>query len=205
MIITLDEVKSWLQITNSSKDLFIASMIPVVQDFVFAYTNNYFEILTDEVYRESNTISFVNSTPAKINDSQNQFVVMGFVPGIHIRVQGSKFNDGVYEVGNVEAGSLTLAMGEVLVNEAVDSKVTTLITVVKFPKGIKLPVAKLIGFHIDSQNAKGVQSESLGDYSISFQSGGNYPQSLLNDLIPYRRMKTLWDSRKRMYSIANKR
>jgi hypothetical protein len=180
-------------------------MIPVVQDFVFTYTNNYFEILTDEVYRDDNTISFVKGTPSKINDLRNQFVSMGFVKDIHVRVQGSKFNDGVYEAADVEDGSLTLSTDDELINEAVDSEVVTLITVVKFPKGIKLPVAKLIGFHLDPKNAKGVQSESLGDHSISFQSGGNYPQSLLNDLIPYRRMKALGNPRKRMYSISNKR
>ncbi|MEW6507189.1 MAG: phage head-tail connector protein [Bacteroidota bacterium] len=205
MIVTVSEVKSLLQIVDSSKDTFIASMIPIVQDFVFTYTNNYFEILTDKVYRESNSISFVNGSPSKINDSQNKFISAGFVPGIHTRVQGSKFNDGVYKVAAVEAGSLILSAEEELTNESVDSEVVTLITVVKFPKGIKLPVAKLIGFHLDPKNAKGVQSESLGDHSISFQSGGNYPQSLLNDLIPYRRMITLGDSKKRMYSITNKR
>ena len=205
MIITLDEVKSLLQITNTSKDSFIASMIPVVQDFVFTYTNNYFEILTDTVYRDSNSISFVNGSPSKINDLQNKFISAGFVPGIHTRVQGSKFNDGVYKVAAVEAGSLTLSAEEELTNESVDSEVVTLITVVKFPKGIKLPVAKLIGFHLDPKNAKGVQSESLGDHSISFQSGGNYPQSLLNDLRPYMRMKTLDKSPNRLYDIYTKR
>jgi hypothetical protein len=205
MIVTLNEVKSLLQITEIAKDTFISAMIPIVQDFVFIYTNNYFEILTEDIYRDDNTISFVKGTPSKINDSRSQFVSMGFVKDIHVRVQGSKFNDGVYEVANVDAGSLTLDSDEELVNEAVDSEVVTLITVVKFPKGIKLPVAKLIGFHLDPKNAKGVQSESLGDHSISFQSGGNYPQSLLNDLIPYRRMKTLGDTRKRMYSITGKR
>lgn len=205
MIITLDEVKALLQITNTSKDAFIDSMIPIVQGFIFSYTNNYFEILTDNVYRDSNSISFVDGSPSKIIDSQDKFISSGFVPGIHVRIQGSKFNDGVYNVSTVEAGSLTLCEEEELIKESVDNGVFTLITVVKFPKGIKLPVAKLIGFHLDSKNAKGVQSESLGDHSIIFQSGGNYPQSLLNDLIPYRRMKILDDSRQRMYSISNKR
>lgn len=205
MITELNEVKNLLQISDTSKDSFINSMIPIVQDFVLKYTNNYFEILTDEVYRDSNTISFVSGTPAKINDSQNKFISLGFVPGIHIRVQGSKFNDGVYKVDIVEAGTLTLSVDEQLINESADSEVVVLITIVQFPKGIKLPIAKLIGFHLDPKNAKGVQSESLGDHSINFQSGGMYPQSLLNDLRPYMRMKTLDKSSNRLYDIYTKR
>ena len=204
MITTVDEVKSLLQITDSSKDGFIGAMIPVVQDFVLKYTENYFEIQKDSVYRESNTISFESGSPAKIYDSENRFVYMGFVPNIHIRVQGSKFNDGIYKVAAVDVGTFTLSAQDELITEAVDKEVVTTINVVQFPKGIKLPVAKLIAFHLDPQNVKGVQSESLADHSISYQSGGGYPQSLLTELIPYRKMKSLGGFKKK-YDIFTKR
>lgn len=204
MIVKLEKVKKILQINNNSKDEFINAMIPVVQNFVFEHTNNYFEISTDQVYRESNTISFVNGNPSQINDNQNKFKIIGFPKEVHIRVQGSKFNDGIYEVVSVSDGSLVLSTDAVLINEEVDGLTNVFITVVKFPEGIKLTVTKLIAYHLDPKNVKGVQSESLGDHSISYQSGGMYPQSLLNDLRPYMRMKQLKSS-KGLYNILNKR
>lgn len=205
MIITSDEVKSLLQISGTTYDSLITAMIPVVQDFVLKYTNNYFETLTESVYRDTNTISFVSGSPAKINDSQNQFVYMGFVAGIHVRVQGSKFNDGIYKVDSVEAGSLILSSDDELISESVDSNVLVKITIVQFPKGIKLPVAKMIGFHLEKRNARGVQSESLGDHSISYQSGGSYPKSLLDELNQYRQAKFVGSSNSRIYDMMSKR
>jgi len=205
MIITAAEVKSLLQISGSAYDSFIDAMIPVVQDFVIQYTNNYFEILTDSVYRDTNTLSFVTGSPAKINDSQNKFVDMGFVAGIHIRVNGSKFNDGIYKVDSVSARTLTLSSDDSLTNESEDSEVVIKITVVQFPKGIQLPVAQLIGYNFEKRNMKGVQSERLGDHSISYQSGGGYPKSLLEGLNQYRNLKFVGGSTEKVYDMYTKR
>jgi len=42
-IITLDEVKTLLQITNTSKDAHIEMLIPIVQDDLLTYLNNDFK------------------------------------------------------------------------------------------------------------------------------------------------------------------
>lgn len=205
MIAELNEIKDLLQINDDSKDTFIINMIPIVQDFIIKYTNNYFEILTDSIYYETNTISFVSGSPSKIVDSRNQFKNIGFVNDIHIRINGSKFNDGIYKINTVNPGEIILSQDDSLINEDEDNELIVNITVVQFPKTLKLIMAKLIAFNINVSNLKRVQSESLGDYSVSYESNSNYPQSLLNDLRPFMQMKTINKANDNLYNIYLKR
>ena len=71
------------------------------------------------------TISFTaasGSTPAKINDSDNQLADKGFLPGRTIVVSTeSGTNDGTYtlaEYGGVASGSLSLSSSDTLTTEA---------------------------------------------------------------------------------------
>lgn len=207
MIISLDEVKGLLQIADSdtTKDGFITDIIPIVQDFVIKFTENSFEILTDVVYRLSNTLSFEAGNPPKISDPQNQFITMGFASGIDIKVKGSKFNDNYYTIDSITDGVLSLSSSDILINEPAHNLFTILITVVQFPKGIKLPVAKLIEFHLDKKKTSNVSSESLGDHSISYQASGSYPKHLLDDLAQYRLVKAMDCGKDHHYNIFTKR
>lgn len=56
--------------------------------------------------------------------------------------------------------------------------------VTSFPAGLKLPTAQLIKFQMDY---KGVSSESIGDYSVSFF--GNIPDGIKSMLRPYKKLK----------------
>lgn len=206
MIISLDETKSLLQISDTSKDALIENLIPIVQDFVIKFTENSFEILTDTVYRLSNKLSFEAGNPPKILDSENQFVAMGFTSGLEIKVKGSKFNDNYYKIDSLTDGVLNLSSFDTLTTEPAHNLFTVLITVVQFPKGIKLPVSKLIDFHLDKQKTSNVSSESLGDHSVSYQSsGGSYPKHLLDDLAQYRLLKAMDSCSKPIYNIYTKR
>lgn len=53
-----------------------------------------------------------------------------------------------------------------------------------FPAGLKLPTAQLIKFQMDY---KGVSSESIGDYSVSFF--GNVPDGIKSMLRPYKKLR----------------
>ena len=103
--------------------------------------------------------------------------------GIDIRVDGSFRNDGLYKAKKASTGKLYLFDDAVVVDEKKGSIVSLIIiTGVDFPEGIKLPVAKLIGYSL-SQKSVGIKSEKIGDYSVSFNI--DYPPSLSKDLDPW--------------------
>ena len=100
--------------------------------------------------------------------------------GINVRVNGSKRNDGKYNVKKVAGNKLTLRDDEILIEESVENNIKLeVITGMDFPEGIKLPVAKLIGYELE-RKGKGLKSEKLGDYSVTFS--GDYPESLKKEL-----------------------
>lgn len=197
-IITLAEVKTLLQISDSSKDSLITALIPIVQSFITSYCNNYFEVvagpnydilrktnMSQKYYIESYNISFV-ATGRKINTSDNDFVSSGFIAGAHVRVSGSLVNDGIYKITSVTANEMILDSAETLTDEP-SGNVLVRLSMVNFPVGIKMPVAKFIAFELNKQNNNGLQSESLADYSYS--KSGDYPASLLKTLNVFRKVK----------------
>lgn len=205
MIITRQEVKDLLSLNVDNYDTLIDAMIPITQDFIIKYTNNYFEVLTDTIYIQSNTISFVPGTNPSIHDSQNNFIVCGFVDGTHIRVKGSKNNDGIYFVDTVEAGKLTLSNLDELNPESEDRNVLVEITLVKFPRGLKLTTANMINYQIQQQTTKSISSESLGDYSVSYKNTNSYPDNILKELNQYKKLQSVSYNEPRLYNIYTKK
>lgn len=68
-------------------------------------------------------------------------------------------------------------------NKAFDlSGVTTV-----YPVGSEMTAIKMIGFLLQNVNAYGKQSESLGDYSVSYSEMGTngYPVSITNEIKKY--------------------
>lgn len=103
--------------------------------------------------------------------------------GISVRVEGSLRNDGKYKVKKITGGKLYLFDNEIIVDEKKKRIITlTIITEIKYPQGIKLPIAKLIGYSL-SQKDPGIESEKLGDYSVKFRT--DYPESLMEELSPW--------------------
>jgi hypothetical protein len=166
-IITQAEVKTLLQITNTTYDTLISTLIPIVQKNVIRYCRNSF--LNTNFQYEASTVAFVavsGETHAKITDSESQFVEYDFIAGDY-KIRWSKYNDKIVTVSTVEAGTLTLAEGEILVTEAAENSV--MITKVEFPEDIKIPVAQYINYLI-TKSGKLVKSESLpGGYSVTYK------------------------------------
>lgn len=192
MIATRAEVKEFLQIPalTTTYDTLIDSLIPVTQEWLFDYCNNWFEVGTDTLYLTSITISFSDSDPDTILDSDNNFVNAGFVDGMHIRIKGSLYNNGVYEVDTVVAGTITLVSTETLTTEDQAQNVT--ITVVNFPQGLKLGFKAIVGEELKADFTAGekVLSENVGNTTFSYGGSkvkGSYPKELLSLLSPYKR------------------
>lgn len=76
-----------------------------------------------EVSYAAATIAFVSGTPASITDGASQFVVEGFKAGMVIKTD-STVNPGPYTIASVAAGTITLATGDAVTNEALGSTIT---------------------------------------------------------------------------------
>lgn len=74
------------------------------------------------------TIAFVAGDGVAVNptitDSANSFVTAGFAAGDILNVSGSASNNSNFTIASVVAGTITLIMSDVLVNEAAGSSVT---------------------------------------------------------------------------------
>lgn len=177
-IITTSEVKAILQL-DGSKDTFIDTVIPHVQNFIVEKINSF---KSSKVYLAGSSLAFVASTK-KITDSNSAFVTSMFVAGDYL-VENSYYNDGVITVSTVAAGELTISTTPI--DEAADRYIV--ISKIDWPPGIKNVVAKMINHLMSKSQISGVTSESLGDWSASYGGDGDYPKNILSDLNKYRKL-----------------
>jgi hypothetical protein len=173
-ITTLMEAKTLLQIplTEVGDDPLIDKLIHQVQERVVRYCNNSFLLYGAQVYGTGFAFVAALTTPvpanAKITDSGSEFVTAGFVSGADVKVRGSIGNDGIYAVKTVAAGTLTLEASESLEDETAGRFIV--MTRIRWPKDIVLPVASLIRYYME-KSGKLVTSETLpGGYTAAFKS-----------------------------------
>jgi len=185
-IIDTSTVKSILGITASTWDTQIGVLIPYVQDDILRYcTPDSFK--DDNIYIQANTIAFVDSDPDTITDSGSGFLDASFAAEMDVYVEDSLYNDGLYNVDTVVAGTLTLDSTESVVTEAAGENI--LITRIKWPKGLLMIVAQIIWQNITRAQNKDVKSERIGDYSVTYTdlSSGGYSSYITSALNKYRR------------------
>lgn len=167
-LITLAEVRTLLSITPSDtgRDTLISTLIPFVQKRIVEYCNNSFLVLASQV--RGTTVAFIAGTPATITDSDSGFVDAAFASGCDIKVRGSWFNDGTYNVATVAAGVLTLASGEVLTTETAGETIT--VTRIKWPSDLKLDAAQLINYYLTTRGKLEKDETLPGGYSVTYKS-----------------------------------
>ena len=163
-IITRTEVKSLLQISATTWDTLIDSLIPMCQDKIVEYCRNRFLDLNVQI--EADTIAFVSASTPLITDSDSGFVTAGFESGMDVLVYGSTHNDGLYNAATVAAGTLSLATTEVLTTEAAGDDVV--VTRVRWPKAIKLDAAQLVNYYLHKEGKLVSQEQLPGGYSAQF-------------------------------------
>ena len=55
-----------------------------------------------------------------------------------------------------------------------------------YPVGSELTAIKMIQYTVSTLKSQGVKSESIGDYSVTFDTMvGAYPESLINSIVRY--------------------
>lgn len=187
-ITNLSEVKDILGIsdTDASKDSVINALIGPAEEFVFAYTNNLFELFRTEYYLECDTLTF-DKESRTITDSDSNFVDSGFKDGVPIRVQNSFLNDGIYRVKEVTANIITLEDDQEIEDEDPTDSHYILLTMMKLPKDVKMFVARFIEYSMtNDKRSDGISSESFSGYSVSYIQETDVPKDLLALLQPYR-------------------
>lgn len=164
MIITVEEVNSILQI--SGKDGAIQSIIPFAESHALDYCKNYFHIPDQCI--SGYGISFEAATK-KISNSQQNFIselAVSFQPGLHIHVQNSILNDGIFLIASVNQNELIVSSDDTLFDE--DDGTFIALNLAKIPKGFKISLAKYIGYLLKGSSSD-LQSESIGDYSYTLK------------------------------------
>lgn len=184
-MITLAEVKVFLQINDTGSDALITALIPSVQSQIIEYCN--YDFATPKGQVIADTIAFA-ATGREITDSESGFVTGKLGKAGYVSVSGSVDNDGVYKVDTVAAGTITLDSGETLVDESAGESVT--IKKVEFPADVQKLCADMIGHGMNKAAQDGITSEKLGDYAVTYANSyaSAFPGTFMNRLNQYRRL-----------------
>ena len=166
MIVSIEELKTVSELSNIPDDQ-LKLMSEGVEDLIRQYTNNNFI---------NRNITF--NTPS--TEGKLDMVSPLFKVGDTILISNSQYNNGVY-VLNSEDGALD--------REIFDDE-NNKVTLVTYPKAIKLGVIKLLQYNVVMDSKAGISSESISRHSVSYaqpdsNSIGGYPSSLLSFLKPY--------------------
>jgi len=180
LIATAEEVKTLLQITGTTKDTLIDLLLPLIESDIHTYTKNDFIKDDEETYINKKTISF-ETTGNKILDSGNEMNT--FSDNQTIKVFGSKSNDGIYYIDSVSGDYNYLSINDesTLIDESADNDIR--IYRVTYPKELKLVFSQMVNYKLNV-SAPNITSESIDDYSVSFDQNINngYPVSIIKAL-----------------------
>ena len=193
-LMTRAEVKSVLRITDTTYDSDIDFFLPLVERDIIDYTNNAFQ--DRYVYRESgNALAFVigdSDTGDQITDQEEDFVEDGFRSTMDIVVEGGGANVGYYHLSSASTGRLVIdEYARFVPQDQDDTKDDNLIgsiriSRVKWPRALKLTAAKMIWHLISDAKPDDVQSERIGNYSVTFAGSNAYPTRVLEGLRQYK-------------------
>jgi hypothetical protein len=195
-LLSVDECKQYLNLTDGTHDARIALLIPAVQADISEYCNNAFADTV--IYRESGSaLEFVRgstlttSTEAdKITDAQDYISTSGFTAGMDIIVIGGS-NQGYYTIASVSTDTITLTS----TGDIEDQSQTTYhrwpgniaVARVKWPKALKPTAAKMVWHLLDQVKSGDVKSESIDDYSVTYAGDHAYPERVIAGLRQYKR------------------
>lgn len=187
MIMSLTEIKQFLNITDTSQDTLIESFMPIVEDTIINYCNNdfidfnytYFSDYQVEFKSSDNTINFNVDV-----DDKSLYI------GDTIKCFNSLRNKQNYTITAIETNKITVDDVNVLKDELENE--TIYINRVEYPLQLKIVVAKMIKYNLemDTNKDSNVSSEKIDDYSINYNSADeyifSYPTSIMKGLNSFR-------------------
>jgi len=181
-ILTATELTIYSSISATVGTIVTKKLVEEIQDIVVMKTNNYFCLDLDL----QDTMTFYASNNTIV--ANNSFADQNFVAGDDVFIYGSYRNDGYHIVSAVDTTTLTITSASSMVDEL--SGRSILISVVKWPLGIKKIAARMAAYDYDDRpNTKGIKSRTLGPFTESysgesFDSDG-YPISIVSGLDDY--------------------
>jgi len=195
MLVTLNKVKSILDINNTDNDNFIKIQLPFIENDICTKCRDHFVDMKFN-FITSNLISF-NSSLNSLN--LNDINTKGFHVGDTIRVYNSIRNDGIFTIDTINQNSLILNDIDEVEDE--DTGELIYITRIKYPKALKKVAALMIDFKIkeNENESQGIKKEKIDDYSVEYEDKSQgYPSSILSMLYNYRQLYnqtlfTVWD------------
>ena len=179
MIVTLDEVKSILQISDDSKNELIILFIPIVQGDIIDKTRNSFKDCKIGFYSDS---FIFDKASNEIRLTDFDFAGNNFIDGQDINIDGSIHNDGNVEIYSVANGVLIINSTILLSDE--DSGNLTYIYSVKYPVALKKIASKMIEYLMETEDGS-VAGETIGRYSVSKKDNklnADYPDEVISGL-----------------------
>ena len=204
-LISRDEVKALVSDLNSDTyNTAIDTQIPIIEAFITDYCNYYFTrwedgYKDDLTYFDASNLTFANSgsTITDEDSTVNFSTDHGLAVGDSIYIQGSRKNDGVYDIKTITDTVITVGDLYSLVNETTSNNYSVHFFLIDWPKPLKLLAAQMIEYNIlrKYNTDKNITAEKIGDYSVSF--GGNdsntytpYPKEIMDGLTQYKRVGT---------------
>lgn len=175
MIITLTQVKSLLNISGTSKDALISTLIPEAEAKYLQIRNYPFLRFTGGLTNGSKTISGIMIYPASAD-----IIIDNCISGFSKYLERMEY---VYNSANSIDNYITDISGTVNTIE-IDTAATTTASNVIFtiyPKSAKMTVAKLIQYMMNPNSMNGLQSELVGSYLWSKGSMGS-PYGVPDDI-----------------------
>ncbi len=194
-VITKAEVKNILRLSTGSTgpyDAEITTFIPLVQDDLVIHLNNNFA--DKYVYRESGSqLKLTKGGPDKITDGNADFLKAGFSTGMDIAIEGGHSNVGIYTIAAVSSDTMSLTSTNELISQDPSDTYHSIgvirISRVKWPQGLKLPVAKMIWYLIDKAKQTDIKSERIDDYAVTYIGDSEYPTRLIESLKKWKKAR----------------
>jgi len=196
---TLAEVKTFIRETSTTYDTLIALYIPIIEEDITCYLDNWFEdkvIFVDKggglAFTRGDTLT-TSSDADYITDDNDEISTAGFAAGQDVAIRGGS-NFGIYSIASVTTAVMTMtSTGEFVTQDQDDSfnnvgmiKISRII----WPEALKPIASKMIWYQMDHNKPDGAISERVDDYSISFVNGREYPMQLLNQLNKWKYLRS---------------
>lgn len=189
-ITTWAKVKAVLDLADT-KETLVGTLIPLVEADYVAIRNRPFDTYTkltvtnaatadgDITITISDAISDFNYK-VKVKDGDSTFLVAQRIANYFNRKNVKADGDDVLFISS--GVSLTFNGG----TTGVEATVTAMANY--YPSGAEFTAIKMINYHLKTTDAMGKASESLGDYSVSYDRGAttaDYPKDIVGNIKRY--------------------
>lgn len=164
----------------------IDSLIPVVENWLVKHLANYFH--TPNWVSSLGFVFDKETRTIEIGSGQDTFTGtnIAFVAGMDFHVDGSINNDGVYSAQEVDEDTITVDEKYAIEDESFNNDLIYIYRI-KWPVGLKYPVAKAIEFDMGKTRAANEQPSRQNPFDSD--KAYRYPQRIMEGFRPWSRMR----------------